>query len=227
MRVVDVPKTTEDIFDANEADPWMRYKFAGTLPSRWSVLSVSFRFTIWFNWLNAIRWHEHWTINRGDSILVYSAAENAVPPLQRAVNKFTKALIQRFLGLFVYFITDEQRKRRKETAEKVEAAIVEYLGERVRDLISLDNLATAKRAQRRGYASALVTHLTDLGDRQGRGVWLLTHEDVVGFYAQFGFKKIGHLTVGDDNPAWTEKPVVMCLLLRESPSNRMDPKAVF
>lgn len=53
-------------------------------------------------------------------------------------------------------------QRRKETAEKVEAAIVEYLGERVRDLISLDNLATAKRAQRRGYASALVTHLTDL-----------------------------------------------------------------
>ena len=26
--VVDVPKTTEDMFDANEGDPWMRYKFA-------------------------------------------------------------------------------------------------------------------------------------------------------------------------------------------------------
>lgn len=42
-----------------------------------------------------------------------SAAENSVPPLQRAVNKFIKALIQRFLGLFVYFITEEQRKVRQ------------------------------------------------------------------------------------------------------------------
>ena len=25
---VDIPKTTEDMFDANEGDPWMRYKFA-------------------------------------------------------------------------------------------------------------------------------------------------------------------------------------------------------
>lgn len=50
------------------------------------------------------------------------------------------------------------------------------------------------------------------GDRQGRGVWLFTHEDVVGFYAQFGFRKIGYLVVGEDNPAWTERPVVMCLV---------------
>lgn len=45
---------------------------------------------------------------------------------------------------------------------KLEAAVIRCLGERLPDLISLDNLATARRAQQRGYASALVTHLTEL-----------------------------------------------------------------
>ena len=50
------------------------------------------------------------------------------------------------------------------------------------------------------------------GDRQGRGVWLLTNERVVIFYAQLGFRKIGDFAVGDGNPAWKEKPVVMCIV---------------
>lgn len=45
-----------------------------------------------------------------------SSADKTIPPLQRAVNKFTKALIKRFLQLFVYFITDEQRKARRPLA---------------------------------------------------------------------------------------------------------------
>lgn len=125
------------------------------------------------------------------------------------------AIIKRFLAVFTYFSTKEQQKRDKEAHEKEQATVAKHLGDRVSNLISLDNLATAVKAQRKGYASALVVHLTDLADKQGRGVWLFTHERTVSFYAQHGFERIGHFVVGDNNPTWTEKPVVMCMMLRE------------
>ncbi|KAH9835738.1 uncharacterized protein C8Q71DRAFT_858588 [Rhodofomes roseus] len=216
MRVVDVPKTVDEMLVANEGDPWARYKGGHPVDNvEKTIFPLQLKTTIYLRWLDGIRRREHWTINRGDSVLVYSAAENSLPRWKRTINQTIQTLINRFLGVFPYLSTPEQRKRGKEAGDKLRATIAQHIGDRAADLISLDNLVTAVRAQKRGYASALVTKLMDLADEQGRGVWLFTHERTVGFYAQFGFKRIAHFTVGDDNPTWTEKPVVMCMMLRE------------
>ncbi|KAH9937504.1 uncharacterized protein B0H18DRAFT_1113329 [Fomitopsis serialis] len=216
MRVVDVPKAVEDAIVANEDDPWHRYKCGYPVDAgKRTVFPLQMRSAIYLGWLDAIRRREHWTINRGESILVYSAAENSLSPWQRAINNVAGAITKRLLAVFTYFKTKEQQKRDKEAHEKEQAVVAKHLGDRVANLISLDNLATAVKAQRKGYASALVRHLTDLADKQGRGVWLFTHESTVGFYARLGFERVSHFVVGDNNPTWTEKPVVMCMMLRE------------
>lgn len=44
----------------------------------------------------------------------------------------------------------------------------------------------------------------------GRTTWLMSSNiEVPGFYESFGFRSVATITLGEDNPTWTEAPVVM------------------
>ncbi|KAI0638287.1 hypothetical protein C8Q77DRAFT_423097 [Trametes polyzona] len=69
------------------------------------------------------------------------------------------------------------------------------------------------------FGSKLVTAVTDMGDADGRDVWLIT-TDAYPFYEGLGFSTIRSALVGDKNPVWKGAPVVIRLMHRPARSSR-------
>ncbi|KAH9937503.1 uncharacterized protein B0H18DRAFT_1113328 [Fomitopsis serialis] len=215
LRYADVPRTVERMMYARNESVLHHYVFDTPDADKNPTLPYRDRIQIFLSWTDGVRRHELLTVNRGDSVLLYSPAPESVCKRRKAGNKVIRSLIQRMLSVFYLFYTKEQRKRTAELDEVSSAAITIALGDRLPELISLVNLVTAAEKQGLGYASSLVNFLLDLAAAQGRGVWLLTHDQTVGFYERFGFKKVGQFSVGEHNPTWTEDPITNCILLWE------------
>lgn len=99
-------------------------------------------------------------------------------------------------------------------------------GDRIEEMYEIQTLGTAPEAQGKGFASALVTTITDMvgvsdeswciyltvvyvqGDADGHDVWVLT-TSAYGFYEILGFSIVGQATVGADNPKWDRDPVTL------------------
>ncbi|KAI0346776.1 hypothetical protein BDW22DRAFT_1321295, partial [Trametopsis cervina] len=86
------------------------------------------------------------------------------------------------------------------------------LGEKKQDMLFVSTIATAPTSQHRGYASTLIQLVTDeQADRRGRATYLFSsnHEANVPFYNSLGFYAVTTYQVGDTNPTWNERPVVV------------------
>ncbi|KZT06784.1 uncharacterized protein LAESUDRAFT_137217 [Laetiporus sulphureus 93-53] len=164
---------------------------------------------------DGVRRHEVMTVGGGDSNIIYSHARDLVPRRRRLVNDAVQQVIQRFLRLLRITYTKQQLARHQEFREKFEPAVEEAIGKRANELFEINGLSTHPEKQGRGYASALVEHVTMLADKYSRGTWLLTNEYTTGFYARLGFATVKSIVLGEHDPTWTEGPVVVCIMLRE------------
>lgn len=215
LRYADVPRTVERMMYARNESALHHYMFDTPDADQNPTLPYRDRIQIFLRWTDGVRRHELLTINRGDSVLLYSPASESVCNWRKAINKVMRSLIHRLLSVFYLFYTREQRRRMAELDEVSSAAITTALGDRLPELISLDNLVTAAEKQGLGYATSLVNFVLDLAAAQSRGVWLLTDDHTVGFYERFGFTKVGQYSVGEHNPTWTEDPITSCILIWE------------
>lgn len=99
------------------------------------------------------------------------------------------------------------------------------LGEREKDMVHLGLLATAPAAQGRGYGTQLIKSITDIvsvysipitcrmfnsrqADAEGRATHLTSSNmKNVPFYESLGFKIVGEILLGDDDPTHDGPPI--------------------
>ncbi|KAI0660884.1 hypothetical protein C8Q70DRAFT_912728, partial [Cubamyces menziesii] len=155
--------------------------------------------------LDAVHQRRVLTINGGESLLEYGAPGNNEP--SKAYN---------FLfGLLEKFNTPELTKRKGEFRGKIKAMVQQAFGERVNDMYDIQILGTAPEAQNRGYASALVNAVSEIGDADGHDVWLLT-SDAYPFYESLGFSIVRSDALGVDNPRWKGGPIPLHIVSNQS-----------
>ncbi|KAJ8483307.1 hypothetical protein ONZ51_g4774 [Trametes cubensis] len=144
------------------------------------------------------------TVNKGDAVMRYGT-----PGECKALNPW-----RTFLASLVDKLdTRELAKRKKEADSKIEAMLKDAFGEKVKEMYEVRTLATAPEAQGRGYGSALVNIVTEMGDADGHDVWLIT-SDAYRFYETLGFSAIRSSFVGGDNPKWKGKPIGIRIMYR-------------
>ncbi|CAA7260022.1 unnamed protein product [Cyclocybe aegerita] len=103
----------------------------------------------------------------------------------------------------------------QELEDKTKKAIENSLGDRVKDMVTIMILATDPESRGRGYGGSLLDAVTCLADVMGQSSWL-TSSNVANteFYRIHGFKPVADVVLGDDNPKWHERPVVVKLMVR-------------
>ncbi|PCH33449.1 hypothetical protein WOLCODRAFT_111854, partial [Wolfiporia cocos MD-104 SS10] len=120
------------------------------------------------------------------------------------------------LGLFTRLISAEQRKRREEGNDKLEAFIKNKFGDKINEMLRLHLLATAPDKCGHGYAKKLVEVVTAQADNECRSTWLLSSNVAnTKFYERFGFITVGEVSLGESNPTWTDAPIIMPVMVRE------------
>ncbi|OJT08122.1 hypothetical protein TRAPUB_977 [Trametes pubescens] len=124
-----------------------------------------------------------------------------------------------FIPLFQGSKTPEYIKRKEEYHGALDPQVKEALGASVDEMYEIQALATAPKAQRRGYARQLIKTVTDiarnyrLADAEGRDTWVTT-SDGSAFYEAQGFEVLRVVTLGTDNPTYHGEPVKVHLMRR-------------
>ncbi|CDO68708.1 hypothetical protein BN946_scf184652.g35 [Trametes cinnabarina] len=147
------------------------------------------------------------TIGHGASLLQYSAPGNDQ----------NSGWYNAFFRAWEVFNTRELTKRKAETRELTGSIVQQAFGEKVKDMYSIEILATAPEAQGRGYASALVNAVVEMAAAEGRDVWLVS-SDSWKFYERLGFVLVNQADLGADNPEWHEEPVTLHILYKDNSS---------
>ncbi|KAL1944251.1 hypothetical protein VTO73DRAFT_3436 [Trametes versicolor] len=206
MRYADIPRSVDNVQKIMHDEAMMEYLIsADTAPffeTRWKLKNS-------INFADGISQRRMLTVNRGDSQLKYGLPGN------------TKT--GRIYAWLAYFVRlsdpPEVKKRWKECFEKIEALTQSAFGDKVEVMYELQSLATAPEAQGKGFASALVTTVTDMGDADGHDVWVLT-TSAYKFYETLGFSIVGEETIGASNPKWDREPVTLRVMLRPANAGR-------
>ncbi|KAI0650642.1 hypothetical protein C8Q79DRAFT_397261 [Trametes meyenii] len=144
------------------------------------------------------------TVNNGAAIMHYRGPGDVIDQ-----SRWERLV----LGILDKFQTKELKNRLKEYDQKGRAMVQDAFGEKVAGMYEVQAIATAPEAQGRGYGSALITTVTDLGDTEGRDVWLYT-VDAYPFYEYLGFSIIRTALMGVDNPTWNSAPITIRLMYR-------------
>ncbi|KAH9846937.1 hypothetical protein C2E23DRAFT_536501 [Lenzites betulinus] len=182
------------------------YSSVDTTPfysARWKIRHT---LNVW----DAVLQHRILTVDHGKSVLLYGFPGSNHP----------KKLFRFLLGLLEKADSPELAKRKAEFRGKIWSMVRDAFGTEAPDMYDLQILATAPEAQGRGYASALVTTVTNMADAAGRDTWLITAGSYT-FYEQLGFVVVGKDALGDNNPKWEGKPIPIHLM-RRSVNARMD-----
>ncbi|KAI0646497.1 hypothetical protein C8Q79DRAFT_673458 [Trametes meyenii] len=147
------------------------------------------------------------TIDHGDAFLVYKKPGDNHRP----------HWVVRFLITMINILCPvEVVKRRYECSTIMKTAVQEAFSGIERDMYEIYGLATAPAVQGRGYAKALVKAVTDMGDAEGRDVWVIT-SDARPFYERNGFVVVSSRhRVGADNSTWKHDPVEVCVMRRSA-----------
>ncbi|KAI0631199.1 hypothetical protein C8Q77DRAFT_1131907 [Trametes polyzona] len=143
------------------------------------------------------------TIDGGTAFLIYGPPGKNRPPW----------FVRFLLPILNSFRPAELVKRRNEYSAKVKAQIHAAFGEAVDEMYEIQGLATAPEAQGRGYGKRLVKAVTDMGDAEGRDVWVVT-SDARRFYEVQGFRVESIAVPGVDNPRWSGGPVHVHIMRR-------------
>ncbi|EMD40903.1 hypothetical protein CERSUDRAFT_80554 [Gelatoporia subvermispora B] len=210
-----IPNVIQSIHDALDPDPLQRYlldtpdkdkaRFPRKREDAWNTLFCS----------QYIRKHRAYTVNGGDAIVVYDPAPNdegsADGPLQRFLDKITGYLI----GALDLWKSPQQKEREQEFYVKQRAVAEKVIGDQIKEMVVLRALATAPEKQGRGYGSMLVRVVTAFADDRGRSTWVTSSNvDNTGFYESFGFKVVGEVRMGEENPTWNKAPVIVRIMVR-------------
>ncbi|KAH9849615.1 hypothetical protein C2E23DRAFT_861821 [Lenzites betulinus] len=155
------------------------------------------------------------TVGAGASLLIYSTPK---------VNK-----PHWFVGLLIpvinFFRPAELVRRRDEFAAGVQAQVQDAFGAKLSNMYEIQGLATDPVAQGRGYGGLLVNTVTNMGDAEGRDVWVIT-SDARPFYERFGFSVTRTVFLGGNNPSWTHEPVNISIMHRPAKASEgFSPKA--
>lgn len=156
------------------------------------------------------------TVNGGRAVaVVLPAPVNTKPrrPFDRLLDRIHTVVIG---VLDKVTRSKEQQKRLDEISSKLDAIVEATLGERVKEMFSVNALSTHPAYQRRGYGSALVNAITHQADIEGRATYLLSSNIAnTGFYNSLGFITVAEAQIGSENPTWHKPPIPVPLMVRE------------
>ncbi|GLB42479.1 putative acetyltransferase (GNAT) domain containing protein [Lyophyllum shimeji] len=148
----------------------------------------------------------------------------AVPPKadsgrtkQDPATKLAEWLMKKLVKKRKEMVRDpEAKKRQQEIVEKTRNALERALGDRIDKMWLVESLWTDPASQGRGYGGALLDSVTILADWAGQSTWLQSSNVAnTAFYERHGFETLAIVLLGDENPTWHEKPVVMSIMVRE------------
>ncbi|KZT73056.1 hypothetical protein DAEQUDRAFT_504946 [Daedalea quercina L-15889] len=113
-------------------------------------------------------------------------------------------------------LSREQQARFQEWKEKEHLAVRDAFGERVRDMLRVDTLATRPGKRHQGYGSALLAAANIRADELALASWLSTSNPrCATLLEHLGFATVKDYLVGEANPNWLGPPVVVRIMLRE------------
>ncbi|KAI0827152.1 hypothetical protein BC628DRAFT_1418734 [Trametes gibbosa] len=143
------------------------------------------------------------TIGGGASCLIFATPK---------VNK-PHWLVGLLIPVINFFRPAELVRRRDEFAAGVQAQVQDAFGTKVSEMYEIQGLATDPAAQGRGYGGLLVKTVTNMGDAEGRDVWVIT-SDARPFYERHGFGVMRTVLIGGNNPLWKNEPVNISIMHR-------------
>ncbi|KDQ29465.1 hypothetical protein PLEOSDRAFT_1103485 [Pleurotus ostreatus PC15] len=210
----DIPTAVESWRLAFENDPLHWYMREGKRPSRgWQFVEGLYMRWFLFVWR---RRNIMLVVEHGQSYVRATIPEHRPISIIDLILDWTVAVITWTLDSVR---SAEIKKRRKEILGKLASANERLYGDRVKNMVHIDGLATSPRGQGRGHAGALLDAVTAKADAASRATYLESSNVAnTGFYESHGFRTVGEIVCGDDNPAWKEPPVVVKLMVREDES---------
>ncbi|PPR04063.1 hypothetical protein CVT24_010638 [Panaeolus cyanescens] len=153
------------------------------------------------------------TIKRGEAFIIAKPARSASGPkkpldrLLQFVQRGVAAVLKRSIG------TSEQRKRNYELDSKMRDALDRLFGDAMKDMLTVNILASHPAVQRQGHGGALLDAVNSLADFTGQTAWLqCSNAKNTAFYNQHGYETVGELRLGDCNPEWHNQPVVISIV---------------
>ncbi|KDR83930.1 hypothetical protein GALMADRAFT_236428 [Galerina marginata CBS 339.88] len=201
LRLADTWKAARTWNDAFLDDPMITYLRAGEKPrSTSNRVAVTVVLALWMQSKVVL------TVNGGAALIVASPVQTGSPPIERLADILINwiATAAQKLG------TAEQKKRNKETKEKIAKVTALVLGDRVNEMLYVSLLATEPQSQGQGLGSALLETVTSYADILGQSAWLVSSNVLnTGFYNSHGFKTVGEAYLGDDNSEWHQVPVII------------------
>ncbi|KAL0947541.1 hypothetical protein HGRIS_013637 [Hohenbuehelia grisea] len=166
-----------------------------------------------------------WTYTVGD---VYAMLLATPPQSDGLLDKVLSWVASWFSPSGVEKAKSEKEKRIIEYRTKVRAVAEKSVGARYKDMVYLDGIATHPDHQRKGYADMLMEAVAAKIDTIGKAAFLVSSNSAnEKFYQAHGFSTVGEAVIGDENPTWDEKPIVVQIMVREArPSHALDEAAV-
>jgi len=152
------------------------------------------------------------TVDGGAATIFCTAPQAPRGPSERCIDWMAQ-IIRRIFN----FLTEKEEKRRAaEVKAKIQIAVSRSLGDRVKNMLYVDSLATEPASQGWGYGGALLESVGVLGDVTNQAIWLCSsNEKNTGFYMSHGYSVIDEAIVGDNNPTWNGPPVPIKIMVRE------------
>ncbi|KAJ3536139.1 hypothetical protein NM688_g6878 [Phlebia brevispora] len=208
----DIPRAVQSTNDAFKTDPMTRYVIETPDKSDTTLHRVSHDANLFATYASLVHKGTAWTIEDGSSIVSYHPAKESQPDW--SVDKLIRRILPYVFAYRKYLQSPEQRKRDQEVSDKVDKIIEEAIGERTDAMIYLNMAATAPARQGRGYGSTLARIVITKADEERCAVWLVSSNKLnEKFYNSLGFETKAETTIGDDNPTWSEPPLIVSIQL--------------
>ncbi|KAH9838324.1 uncharacterized protein C8Q71DRAFT_722536 [Rhodofomes roseus] len=209
-RYEDIPRITQMVEDAYKHHPLRIYLKA--IPDGATIPHNSFTWRLLMYWELSyfVHYHAVFTVNRGDAFVAIRYPAHRV---------YRRPMLSVTHGVLNAMKNPEQRKRFKELYDKTTPAVLAAFGDKFREMLQVIHLATASDHQGKGYGSALMSFANARADELGCASWLMSTDTAyTPFYEALGFVVVKEVLMGEDNPAWTDKPVAIQIMMREARS---------
>ncbi|EJD01582.1 uncharacterized protein FOMMEDRAFT_169673 [Fomitiporia mediterranea MF3/22] len=214
LRKRDIRTASQTLIDASEHDPLAVYVRDTPDARRPKLHRKSERLRYAIGCRQWVRRNWGLTVNEGRAVVCALPATESNKKTRRdkRIDGFYR-LISRALSL----IGDSklQRKRYNEVSRILDEFSANTLGSAVREMWSVNALATSPDFQRRGYGGALVDAITKMADAESRSTYLLSSNPAnTEFYNSHGFFTIAEVFIGVDDPTWHRPPLPIALMVR-------------
>ncbi|KAF9461714.1 hypothetical protein BDZ94DRAFT_1263159 [Collybia nuda] len=139
-------------------------------------------------------------------------------PLTRLAKRIAKA--QNRVTRRVTHKDPEETRRMEEFNRLMDEAVSRTIGDSVKKMWYIDGLATDPNSQGQGFGGALLDSIATFADILSETTWLQSSNiDNTGFYNSHGYFTVAEIILGENNPTWHGKPVVVSVMVREPRAN--------